>query len=239
MAKLRVFFCAVAASLVWVGAWPLSTAAASTDAHVTVSPLSVTLTDQYAQVTHKLIGTGAVVTVKVGPNHVLKPYWPVEVQECDPYPSSLSDCDMLTTLAYDQLTKLRVDAAGNGSVTIHFVVWAPLPQLWDPASVINVGPGHPVALWIGDDPSNWATTGVVSAPILINVIAGKRGTHRSVEGAVAAPISGSTVRTSHGTRVGAVIRISVLLFAVLAGAAVVVDRRRRRTVTRRQRAATS
>ena len=90
-------------------------------------------------------------TVRVGPNKVLRPGWPVEVQECQPDPVSLNDCDMLTTLGYDQLTKRRVEAKPNGSVTIHFLVWAPLPNRWDTGSVIKVGPGHPTALWIGQE----------------------------------------------------------------------------------------
>src|SRR5579863_3300601 len=144
MTKLRVFVCAIAASLAWAIISPVPNAVASTVAKVTVTPSSVHARDQYAQVTHRLIGTGAVVTVKVGPNSVLKPYWPVEVMECDAYPSSEDDCDLLTTLAHDQVTKLQVEAAGNGRVTIRFLLWAPLPQLWDPASVLKVGPGHPV-----------------------------------------------------------------------------------------------
>jgi hypothetical protein len=221
MIKLRVFVCAIAASLVWASISPLPNAVAGTVAKVTVTPSSVHATDQYAQVTHKLIGTGAVVTVKVGPNRVLKPYWPVEVMECDAYPSSEDDCDLLTTLAHDQLTKLQVGAAGNGSVTIRFLLWAPLPQLWDPASVLKVGPGHPVALWVGDDPANWASTGVVSAPVLIKAAKGKPPTHRSVKGAVA-PESGHSAVTSHGTSVGKTIALGVIVFVILAGAGVTI-----------------
>jgi hypothetical protein len=237
MTKLRVLVRAIAATLVWASISPLPNAVAGTVAKVTVTPSSVHAKDHYAQVTHKLIGTGAVVTVKVGPNSVLKPYWPVEVMECDAHPSSEDDCDLLTTLAHDQLTKLQVEANGNGSVTIRFLLWAPLPQLWDPASVLKVGPGHPVALWVGDDPSNWASTGVVSAPVRIMAANGKPATHSSVKGAIA-PVTAHRAVTSHGTSAGEIIALGAIIFVVLAGTAVTVQRRRRRAVTRNRRAIT-
>jgi hypothetical protein len=238
MTKLRVFVAMLAAIVASVSIWPADAASASTAAKVTVSPSTVVATNQYAQKTHKLIGTGAVVTVKVGPNHVLKPYWPVEVQECDPYPTSLSDCDMLTTLAYDELTKLRVEAAGNGSVTIHFLIWTPLPQTWDPASVVSIGPGHPVALWIGDDPSNWATTGVVSAPVAIKTATSKHVTHHAPKaGGTSGAATGST--RSHGLGVGGIVAVVVVVLAVLSGGAVSFDRRRKRGSARRRRTATT
>ncbi len=171
--KTRSIVLACMASTLLAGASSLSltvgnAAAAGTSAQVTVSPQAISPTDQYAQTTGALLGTGAVVTVKVGPNNILRPGWPVEVQECDAEPNSSNDCDMITTLPVDQLSKERVPAAANGSVTFHFLVWAPLPDGWDPYSVIRVDATHPTALWIGDDPSQWATTGLVSAPVLVN-----------------------------------------------------------------------
>jgi len=134
---------------------------------VEVSPSVVVPTPQDAQGTKVLLGTGAIVTVTVGPNKVLRPGWPVEVMECDAHPTGPQDCDFLTTLTVDWLTKQRVAAKVNGSVTVHFLLWAPLPDKWDKENVIDVSAGQPSALWVGDDPSNWASTGVISAPVAI------------------------------------------------------------------------
>jgi hypothetical protein len=212
-----------ATSLLWAGSLPLYglPAAAATGAEVTVSPQAVSPTDQYYTTTHALEGTGAVVTVKVGPNKVLRPNFPVEVQECDVDPSSADDCDMLTTLDYDQLTKQPVLAKANGSVTVHFLLWSPLPNKWDPASVIKVGPGDPAALWIGDDPSNWAGTGVVSAPVPIKLKEGRprpRPSSRAATGAA---------NTGNGSGTGTVVPIVLAVLVVFAGSAVTIGRRRR------------
>ena len=127
MTKLLAMACVAGASLVVAGGWPAVVDAQATRTAVTVSPSSVVPTAQYFSTTHKLAGTGAVVTIRVGPNKVLIPSFPVEVMECDPYPSSQSDCDMETTLPFDELTKKRDVAAANGSVTFHFLVWPLCP----------------------------------------------------------------------------------------------------------------
>lgn len=180
MRKFAALACAAGASMALVTGG-VGIASAGGTPRVTVSPSLVTPTNQYYAKTHALEGTAAVVKVTVGPNKVLKPGWPVEVMECQPHPTSESNCDVITVLPFDQLTKKRVPAAKNGSVTTHFLLWSPLPNRWDYASVLKVGPGRQVALWVGDDPSNWATTGLVSAPLLISAAGAQRGTslHRA------------------------------------------------------------
>lgn len=218
MTKWVLLACTAATSVVWASCWPLcGPAAAGTAPQVSVSPSSVAPKDQYYSTTHGFAGTGAVVTVKVGPNKVLRPGWAVEVQECKPAPASLGDCDMLTTLGFDQLTKRRVLAKTDGSVTVHFLVWAPLPNKWDPGSVIRVGPGHPVALWIGDDPSHWATSGLVSAPVIV----GTPGRHQN---ATKTAIGDASSGSSHAI----VIVFGVAFLGVIAGVATTISGTRRR-----------
>ncbi|HUB70656.1 MAG TPA: hypothetical protein VL984_09550 [Acidimicrobiales bacterium] len=197
---------------------------------VTVSPSVVTPTPQYAQGTTTLLGSGAVVTVTVGPNKVLRPGWPIEVMECDAHPTSENDCDALTTLPYDQVTKDRVPASSDGSVTTHFLLWAPLPDRWDAGSVIEVGPGEPTALWVGDDPSNWSTTGLVTSPVTV-----ASGTAQSADGAGPATRGGHQgVRGKSGgsspTALIIVVVAAVLLAVLLAGA--LTSRRHRRAGVR-------
>ncbi len=223
---LRVAVYTATTSLVCVATLPFYNppAAAATGAKVTVSPQAVSPTAQYYQTTHALAGMGAVVTVKVGPNKVLRPNFPVEVQECDSAPSSADDCDMLTTLDYDPLTKFPVLAAANGSVTVHFLLWAALPNKWDPASVIKVGQGHPAALWIGDDPSSWASTGFVSAPVVIKAKGGQPGRHSSTRAA------GNPGNSTNGSSPGTIVVITFAALVVVAGFALTIGRRRRRAV---------
>jgi hypothetical protein len=158
--------------------------------------------------------------------------------ECDPYPSSQSDCDMETTLPFDELTKKRDVAAANGSVTFHFLVWAPLPNKWDPIPVVKVGLGQATALWIGDDPSNWASTGLVSAPVQIRNKAvqsgksgksGKSGNDFPPGAATAALVEGND-RASRGTGAVTVVIVGVIAVILGAGGGVVASggRRRRR-----------
>lgn len=222
--KLVLLGCTAAASIVGAASWPLcgSAAAAAGDATVSVSPGHIVLKNQYYQTTHALAGTGAVVTVRVGPNKVLRPGWPVEVQECEPDPVSLNDCDMMTTLGYDQLTKRRVEAKANGSVIIHFLVWAPLPNRWDAGSVIKVGPGHPTALWIGDDPSRWATTGLVSAPVSINNVTAppKRSAHHKAATKAASGSSGDGLLRT-------LVVVGVVALGLVGGLAATMGRRLR------------
>lgn len=221
--------CVVATSIVCASTWSSGgTADAAGAPDVTVSPAAIAPADQYYQTTRAFAGTGAVVTVTVAPNKVLRPGFPVEVQECDADPSSLNDCDVLTTLPYDQLTKRRVLAAANGSVVTHFLLWSPLPDKWDPVSVITVGPGHPATLWVGDDPSQWATTGVVSAPVSISGPGSK-----SSAGAPAPEASARLARSSSSSSspTGVVVLVAVAAGAALAGVGVgvgVVFSRRRR-----------
>jgi hypothetical protein len=214
----------VSASLVWVSSLSIGNAALAAGAppKVTVSPSVIYPTDQYFQTTRRFAGTGAVVTVTVGPNSVLQPGWPVEVQECDANPTSGDDCDTTTTLAFDQLTKIQVLAAANGSVTVHFLVWSPLPNSWDKYSVIQVGPGHPTSLWIGDDPSRWAATGLVSSPV---VVGSKRAARSG--GPVLHTQSG---KTSPGTALGETVGIGLAALAVLIGSGVTIGWRRRQAV---------
>jgi hypothetical protein len=149
----------------WAAASPSRTAGPT----VSVAPKTVVhSTKYYDEVNHAFLGTGAMVTVKVGPNKVLRPFFPIRVQECDAHPTSQNDCDQSTTLTYDALTKRVVEAAANGSATVHFLLWAPLPDRWDPYSVITVGPQYQTTIWVGDDPSNWAVTGFVSPPVQIS-----------------------------------------------------------------------
>ena len=197
---------------------------------VAISPSVVTPTPQYAQGTTTLLGSGAVVTVTVGPNKVLRPGWPVEVMECDAHPTSENDCDALTTLPYDQVTKDRVAAGSDGSVTTHFLLWAPLPDRWDAGSVIEVGPGDPTALWVGDDPSNWSTTGFVTNPVTV-----ASGTAQAADGA--APATRAGHQGDPGKRSGSsptvliiVVAAAVLLAVLLAGA--LTSRRHRRAGVR-------
>jgi hypothetical protein len=131
---------------------------------------------------------------------------------------------MLTTLNYDALTKRRVVASANGSVVIHFMVWSPLPDRWDPGSILTVGPGHPTALWVGDDPSNWATTGLVTAPVMV------MGKGRKVVAAPPTPRLGASVREasrSQGTSVAVVTALCLGCLLIGAGTAVAFARRRR------------
>ncbi len=230
MTKLFTLACITGASLALASSWPLVADAQSPRPQVTVSPSSVVPTAQYFATTHKLAGSGVVVTVKVGPNKVLIPAFPVEVMECDPNPSSQSDCDMETTLPYDQITKRRDVAAANGSVTFHFLLWAPLPNAWDAGSVIKVGPGHPTALWIGDDPSNWAGSGLVSAPVrIVNKVAKSGKGAREAASALSNKSNGITHGTSAVTvAVIAVVAVIVLIVATVAATAGNGGRRRRR-----------
>jgi hypothetical protein len=237
MTKSMVAACLVATSLAWVSCVPLSSpaAAAGSALAVTVSPQSVSPVDQYYQTTGALQGTGAVVTLRVGPNNVLRPNFPVEVQECDAGPVSLDDCDMLTTLTYDQLTGKRVYAAANGSVSsFHFVVWSPLPAKWDPASVITVGPGHPTSLWIGDDPSQWATTGIVSAPVQIGrTVKPSAGPSTSVVGpstsVATASLRDAGANPHPGNGLGWLVALGLAVLAVLVCLVAFGVRRRRAT----------
>ena len=221
--KLVRLGCTAAASMIGAASWPLcGPAVAAGVPKVSVSPGHIVLKNQYYQTTHALAGTGAVVTVRVGPNKVLRPGWPVEVQECQPDPVSLNDCDMLTTLGYDQLTKRRVEAKPNGSVTIHFLVWAPLPNRWDTGSVIKVGPGHPTELWIGDDPSHWATSGLVSAPVLIGNVPApvKKPAHHK------AATQGASGSSGDGL-LGTLVVVGVAALGVVGGLAATMGRRLR------------
>jgi hypothetical protein len=239
MTKLLTLACITGASLALGSSWPLVAEAQSARPQVTVSPSSVVPTAQYFATTQKLAGSGVIVTVKVGPNKVLIPAFPVEVMECDPNPSSQSDCDMETTLPYDQLTKRRDVPAANGSVTFHFLLWAPLPNTWDPGSVIKVGPGHPTALWIGDDPSNWAGSGLVSAPVQVVNKAAKpgKGPLKPGNGArdASTVLSNKNDSSSHGlsamtVALVAVVGVVVLAAGVAGGIAVSGGRRRHRPV---------
>ena len=182
-------------------------------------------TDQYYQTTGAVAGTGAVVTVKVAANKVLRPHWPVEVLECDAAPASSNDCDLLTILTYDQLTKRRVEAAANGSVTIHFLLWSPLPDKWDPASVITVGHSHPTALWIGDDPSEWATTGLVSSPVVVGGQVKKAGTGSPRRVVASDPLR---PESAGGSDLTAIFVVGVAALLVVAAGAVFMGARRRR-----------
>jgi hypothetical protein len=213
---------AVMATLAWI---PLSPATAGATPEISVSPHTISPTDQYLPTTHALAGQGAVVTVKVGPNKVLIPGYPVEVQECNAHPITGNDCDMLTTLTYDQLTKKPVSAKANGSVTVHFLVWSPLPNKWDPASVINVGPGHPTALWIGDDPSAWATTGFVTPALVV-------GQHKASSGLAASAKQGTEdgASSSGWSRIGGLVLVVLAVCGLGAGFTMVVRRRRWRHV---------
>ena len=211
VARLVATTCVVATSLVWAsGLLPGHTGWAGATPEVSVSPQAIHPTAQDYSTTHAYAGTGAVVTIKVAPNKVFIPNYPVEVEECDPRPATGNDCDEQTVLTYDQVTKKPVQAAQNGSVTIHFLIWSPLPDAWDPYSVIHVGPGHPTALWIGDDPSRWATTGIVSAPV--QVTAGPK----------------KATDPSSGTGLGTVVVIVLAAVAVSVGLALTVSRRRSR-----------
>ena len=231
--KLAVLACAAGASLLGASSWPLSTvAAASAVPKVSVSPRSVSPRDEYYATTHGLAGTGAVVTVTVGPNKVLRPGFPVEVQECNAAPTSISNCDVLTTLEYDQLTKRRVLAAANGSVKIHFLLWAPLPDKWDPGSVIDVSRGHATALWIGDDPSEWASTGFVTPTVQVLGAPAKPG-HTAPgkldHGGTTGAVPGASA--SHGPDRATEMAIGGLAaVAVAAALVVVIGWRRRRLV---------
>jgi hypothetical protein len=236
MTKLLTLACLAGASFALASSWPLVADAQATRPEVTVSPPSVVPSAQYFATTHKFAGTGAVVTVRVGPNKVLIPAFPVEVMECDPYPSSQSDCDMITTLPYDQLTKRRDLAGANGSVTFHFLLWAPLPNGWDAGSVLKVGRGNPTALWIGDDPSHWASSGLVSAPVQITnkaVKATKSGKSRKdtrPRNATAA-LADKSISSPHRTSAITVALVAVVaVIAGVAGGVVATSGRRRRRV---------
>ena len=202
-------------------------AAAGTTPEVVLSPPTLPLTNQYLTTSHDLAGQAAVVTVTVGPNKVLLPGYPVEVQECDANPVSSGDCDALTTLTFDQLTKKPVSANSNGSVTVHFLVWSPLPNKWDPYSVIKVGPGHPVALWIGDDPSHWATMGLVSPPLVVTKTALEPSPAAVGPGSGASLAAGSPPRSSS---TGWLVALLLTAFGLGAGFALVIGRRRRRNL---------
>ncbi len=235
MTKLLSLACVAGASLALASSWPVAANAQSTRPTVMVSPRIVVPTSQYFATTHKFAGTGAVVTVRVGPNKVLIPAFPVEVMECDPYPSSQDDCDMITTLPYDQLTERRDLAAANGSVTFHFLLWAPLPNAWDAGSVIKVGPGNPTALWIGDDPSHWASSGLVSAPVQIANKAVKSGKSKKPgNGASArhttAALANKSGGPSHGSSAVTVVLVAalVVIAGVAGGIGLTTSKRRRR-----------
>jgi hypothetical protein len=230
MTKLLAIGAVVGATLVLSSAWPLHATAAARAPAVTVTPSSVTPTKRYYPTDGAYAGMGAIVTVKVGANKVLTPAFPVEVQECNPNPVSLDDCDMSTTLPFDQLSKRRVLAAANGSVTFHFLLWAPLPDKWDPASTLTVGPGHPLALWIGDDPSHWATTGIISPLVHVKDAASH------VKSAVARAESAAAVAGAHATSRSsggpdgaelAIIAVGALAaLGIVAGSTVAISRRR-------------
>lgn len=161
-------FLLAVASVVSSSSWAVALPGATPGPTISVAPKAVfPATKYYNGIDHTFLGTGAIVTVKVGPNKVLRPFFPIRVQECDARPTSQNDCDQSTTLAYDALTKRRVEAAANGSVTVHFLLWAPLPDRWDPYSVITVGPKFRTTIWVGDDPSNWAVSGFVSPQVQI------------------------------------------------------------------------
>ena len=231
MIKLLASASGVGVSLALASSLSSVAGAPATHPQVTVTPSSVVPTAQHFATTHKFAGTGAVVTIRVGPNKVLIPAFPVEVMECDPYPSSQSDCDMITTLPYDQLTKRRDLAAANGSVTFHFLLWAPLPNSWDAGSLIKVGPGNPTALWIGDDPSRWASTGVVSAPVQITNKVSKAGKSRKGTRALHATmaLADKSGSSSHGTGIPTVAWLAVcaVVIGVIGGMVATRGRHRR------------
>jgi hypothetical protein len=247
LARYAILTSLVAVSVAGVGSWLLSgTASASTSPDVTVSPQVVFPTARNYATTHHFQGTGAMVTVNVGPNTLFTPGFAVEAMECDADPASEDDCDVLTTLPYDDVTGKPVIPAANGSVTFHFLVWSPLPAAWDPASVITVGPGHPTAIWIGDDPSNWATTGLVSTPVTISARpvrpgkvdprAGKPSTDKPGTGhpqRVAGPSLGhSNLSKSHSSSFSttAVVAFGFACLGVGAASSAIVVKRRRRVV---------
>jgi hypothetical protein len=227
MTWLKVLACMMPATVFGAASGPLCiTAAASTVPQVIVSPTVVHPTDQYYATTGAFEGTGAMVTVTVGPNDVLRPGWPVEVQECDADPNASSDCDMGTTLPFDEVTKERAPAAANGSVTFHFLVWSPLPDKWDPYSGIRVGPGYPTSLWIGDDPSEWATTGIVTAPLTIATKAAEATA--TAPSHLASPLHRGVQRGSHGSNLGTALTLGLISLAVVVFAATLGWQRRRR-----------
>jgi hypothetical protein len=206
----------VAASFTWATASPSD--AAGPGNKVTVNPRAVLPTNQYYQQSHKVQGTGAFVTLRIGPNKTLRPWFPIRVQECAPNPTSSIDCDQSTTLTYDPVTRKPVRAAANGSVTVHFLLWSPLPNTWDPSSVIDVGPGHPAAIWVGDDPSNWVS-GFVTRPIQILSRGTSHAPRRQVVAAAVAS-SGGSPAASNWT----IVAIGLVCLAGAAGGAIAFGR---------------
>jgi hypothetical protein len=207
-------------ALVSVGAsssWAAATPSGNAGPRFTVAPKAVIpATKYYDGINHAFLGTGAMVTLKVGPNKVLRPFFPIRVQECDAHPTSQNDCDQSTTLTYDALTKRRVEAAANGSVTVHFLLWAPLPDRWDPYSVITVGSKFPTTIWVGDDPSNWETSGFVSPSIKILGRSATPVRHKVVDSVTKEGLSGDGAWL--------IASISVIGAAVLGGGALAVRR---------------
>ena len=99
-------------ALVSVGAsssWAAATPSGTAGPRFTVAPKAVIpATKYYDGINHAFLGTGAMVTLRVGPNKILRPWFPVRVQECEPHPTAANDCDPTTTLTYDPVTRKPV-----------------------------------------------------------------------------------------------------------------------------------
>jgi hypothetical protein len=209
--------------------------AAATGPVIAVTPAAIPLIDRGPDGPGAATDRGELVSVRVSSNSILRPETNEDVMECQAHvltSHSLIDCDPLTAVKEDPSHGLPTSGfpyvtGPDGSMTARYLVFD-LPTShhgFDWLSKLQVGPDHPLVLWIGSDFIDSFSSGLLSSPITLGSASVGQST-RSSNGSTEPGSKVSASGGSHSDSSDAIIGGAVALLVVGAGGAVLRKRRR-------------